>query len=243
YRQKDKITIVTQCSLDRLKWISPMCRVWQGPISLAVYIQKEELMSFLKAYDPTLEMRIMSSRRGLNSTTVADSTTTTSEREEESIATTKLVTSLLRTKGKQILTSVVDFWKKIEYGDNATSNTSALDIHLLFETEKSNHVCVQQGRGAVQAMYPVNALRNLALRYVRSDYVFLLDADFVPSHDMHRRAWLQIQKVASQSIRPDRLAFIVPAWEVLDQDSNNEAIVPRTKRDIIAMANAKRAIG
>ena len=46
---------------------------------------------------------------------------------------------------------------------------TALDLHLLFSSNKGD------------SYYPINNLRNLALKEVRSKYVFLLDVDFTIS--------------------------------------------------------------
>ncbi|ETO12072.1 hypothetical protein RFI_25304 [Reticulomyxa filosa] len=125
--------------------------------------------------------------------------------------------SLLVTKGKEILSDVVKFWNEIEYSPDPWVKAS-LDIHLLFEWEKNN-VYVQKGKGAVQVMYPVNTLRNLALRYAHSDFVFLLDADFVPSADLHDhvlqnyRLYFDIMRYNPSPL--DQFALVVPAWEVL----------------------------
>jgi len=43
---------------------------------------------------------------------------------------------------------------------------------------------------SMQQFYPVNYLRNVALRHVNSAFVFLLDIDFLPMDDLYNYARL-----------------------------------------------------
>ncbi|ETO17521.1 hypothetical protein RFI_19800, partial [Reticulomyxa filosa] len=121
------------------------------------------------------------------------------------------VSSLLQTHGHEIFTDIVSFWESIE---KFRTGYGALDIHLLFEIEKGSDVYIQNLAGAVGVMYPVNTLRNLALRYARTEFVFLLDADFVPSFDAHdtiiRRHYSYFHHMITSH---QQYALIVPAWE------------------------------
>ncbi|ETN97649.1 N-acetyllactosaminide beta-1,3-N-acetylglucosaminyltransferase, partial [Reticulomyxa filosa] len=181
YSQKDGITIVTQCSLDRLPLIKAMCEQWQGAISLAIYIKKEELKTFLQNYTANMDDNWKPHK----------------------------VAKHLEKKGTEIFAEIVKFWNGIEYGNQG--DYAALDIHLLFEIEHDSDTCVEDNAGPVRVMYPVNALRNLALRYAKSDYVFLLDADFVPSSNMHALV-LSMLRRKPYLVSP-KIAFVVPAWE------------------------------
>ncbi|CAE7526759.1 gnt13, partial [Symbiodinium natans] len=58
--------------------------------------------------------------------------------------------------------------------------TPAWTIVLLYRLEDEHVKC-----DAYDRLYPVNALRNAALEHARSDLVFLLDVDFVPSRRLH----------------------------------------------------------
>lgn len=48
------------------------------------------------------------------------------------------------------------------------------------ELENTKETCNQ----SYSALYPINALRNLALQQASTELVFLLDVDFVPSNSL-----------------------------------------------------------
>lgn len=58
--------------------------------------------------------------------------------------------------------------------------------------------------------YPVNRLRNMALRGCKSNYVFILDVDFLPSANAYRN----LQKYYHFLDNEGRNALVVPAFEV-----------------------------
>lgn len=67
--------------------------------------------------------------------------------------------------------------------------------------------------------YPINSLRNIALRNARSDFVFLLDVDCIPSSDLYQSLVGTIER--KRSIRNICLhylgAIVVPCFEPVDQ--------------------------
>jgi glycosyltransferase-like protein LARGE len=72
---------------------------------------------------------------------------------------------------------------------------------------------------AYDGLYPVNSLRNAALAAARSDLVFLLDVDFVPSSGLHARLLGGRQcdllpKALSGGNGRAPVALVVPAFEV-----------------------------
>jgi hypothetical protein len=70
------------------------------------------------------------------------------------------------------------------------------DIHIIYEED---------------VRYPVNHLRNLALQNARTQYVIMLDVDFIPNPQMHG----QLRKAAEQlEDSNEREALVVPAFEV-----------------------------
>ncbi len=52
-----------------------------------------------------------------------------------------------------------------------------VDLHLLYSSDNSNPT--------VNSTYPVNILRNLALDSVRTEYVLLLDIDWMVSEELY----------------------------------------------------------
>ncbi|ETO01019.1 Gyltl1B protein, partial [Reticulomyxa filosa] len=150
---------------------------------------KEELKTFLQNYTATMDENW--------------------EQQNEIWLPSHKVAKHLKKKGTEIFAEIVKFWNGIEYGNQG--DYAALDIHLLFEIEHDSDTCVEDNAGPVRVMYPVNALRNLALRYAKSDYVFLLDEDFVPSSNMHALV-LSLLRRRPYLVSP-KIAFVVPAWE------------------------------
>ena len=69
------------------------------------------------------------------------------------------------------------------------------------------HFVLKQGK-----FYPVNYLRNVALSSVKTDYVFLDDADFLPSFGIHER--LQVYNEHLLSTKPKR-ALVIPAFQTV----------------------------
>ncbi len=43
-------------------------------------------------------------------------------------------------------------------------------------------------------MYPTNFLRNIGLRGVRTEYVFIIDVDFIPNKDIYNHIKLYTQQ-------------------------------------------------
>lgn len=60
-------------------------------------------------------------------------------------------------------------------------------------------------------IYPINALRNLAIKSATTKYILLLDADFQPCPDLETK-FLNSIKFAEDN---HKKAFVVPAFEYL----------------------------
>ena len=85
---------------------------------------------------------------------------------------------------------------------------SELDILAMY---RSGPIGLNAGGETID--YPVNALRNLAATAVRTDLIFLVDADFVPS--AHLLADLKANETMLEYLHTSRTALVVPAFEVL----------------------------
>lgn len=78
--------------------------------------------------------------------------------------------------------------------------------HVLRSSNKlAFHVVSKSGR-----LYPVNHLRNIALRYASTPYVYLSDIDFIPMPAMYHYI-----REANRVLGTDKRALIVPAFESL----------------------------
>lgn len=78
--------------------------------------------------------------------------------------------------------------------------------------------------------YPINALRNLAMRQTNCEYLLVVDADFQPSPDFHKHFLLSTRSVSNH----DKTAFVVPAFEYIDVPQKSDG-VPQTKEELMQL--------
>lgn len=109
------------------------------------------------------------------------------------------------------LNVIDEFFNKSE-----TVHTFA-DFHVLF---------------ANKTRYPVNNLRNLALKNSQTDLVMILDADFVTSSGMHQ----YLSEFGHQLKGNEKLAFVVPAFS----SDIKPTSLPKTKTDLLPAIHSKQ---
>lgn len=136
------VTVVTQCSVDRLPRLEAMCRSWAGAISCAVHVPRGESVA---EFAETLKA----------------------------------------------------FHEKVE----GIEGGAALFLSLRQETGE----VVEWARG----LYPINALRNVALDAARTARVLCLDVDFELSENAAR-----VLRECSAKYVGRKTALVVPAFEV-----------------------------
>ncbi|XP_072321607.1 xylosyl- and glucuronyltransferase LARGE2s [Eucyclogobius newberryi] len=143
------ITLVAQLSMDRLQMLEAICKHWEGPISLALYMSDAEAQQFLR-YAQASE--VLKNR------------------------------------------------KNVGY-----------------------HIVYREGQ-----FYPVNLLRNVALRNAPTPYVFLTDVDFLPMYGLYdylRRSVVQLDMSHTKK------ALVVPAFETL----RYRLSFPKSKAELLSM--------
>ncbi|CAL8364554.1 xylosyl- and glucuronyltransferase LARGE2s isoform X2 [Gadus morhua] len=146
---EDDVTLVAQLSMDRLQMLEAICKHWEGPISLALYMSDAEAQQFLR-YAQASE--VLKNR------------------------------------------------KNVGY-----------------------HVVYKEGQ-----FYPVNLVRNVALRNANTPYVFLADVDFLPMYGLYdylRRAVVQLDMAHTKK------ALVVPAFETL----RYRLSFPKSKAELLSM--------
>ncbi|XP_072033911.1 xylosyl- and glucuronyltransferase LARGE1-like [Amphiura filiformis] len=143
------VTLVAQLSMDRLQMLEAICKHWEGPISLALYMSDAEAQQFLRY---ALSSDVLMAR------------------------------------------------KNIGY-----------------------HVVYKDGQ-----FYPVNFLRNTALRQVTTPYVFLSDIDFLPMYGLYE---YQRKAIAMVDMKATNKALIIPAFETL----RYRLTFPKSKADLLHM--------
>lgn len=72
--------------------------------------------------------------------------------------------------------------------------------------------------------YPHNVLRNLAVNYVQTRYVFVVDVDMVPSEDLRLQFQKLLARLESENRTSSKIAYVVPSFEVKEG-----VAVPSTK--------------
>eukprot|EP00045_Choanoeca_perplexa_P006581 m.56577 g.56577 ORF g.56577 m.56577 type:complete len:542 (+) comp13691_c0_seq1:108-1733(+) len=90
---------------------------------------------------------------------------------------------------------------------------------------------------AAAQVYPINALRNLALSQVASDWILYLDADFVPSSGLSAVVQQALLHLPSD-IDATRVAFVVPAFESRASDRAS-ADLPASKTHLEALVRSR----
>jgi len=82
--------------------------------------------------------------------------------------------------------------------------------------------------------YPINALRNLAWQYARTNQLFLLDVDFIPNPDMRKYVvdlWPKLRAVKGL----EKSVYVIPGFESFQSLKQ----WPRTRADVFDMAKTK----
>ncbi|KAK4872695.1 hypothetical protein RN001_014724 [Aquatica leii] len=89
------------------------------------------------------------------------------------------------------------------------------------------HVVFKMGR-----FYPVNVMRNVALRNVLTEYVFLVDVDFLPMENLQDHIKQNIKNMKTM----DKKALVVPAFS----SYNPRAMIPRTLEEWMRQWDTQR---
>lgn len=84
-------------------------------------------------------------------------------------------------------------------------------ITAVFRVDASEIRCA-----AYDCLYPINALRNVALRAASAEFVFLLDVDFVPSRGLQALDASTLRRLLSCG-EDAFAALVIPAFEVRSQ--------------------------
>ncbi|XP_076442896.1 beta-1,4-glucuronyltransferase 1-like isoform X2 [Babylonia areolata] len=76
--------------------------------------------------------------------------------------------------------------------------------------------------------YPNNVLRNLAINYVQTRYVFVVDVDMLPSEDLRPQFQKFLARLESANGSSVKTAYVVPSFEV-----KQGAAVPGSKEELL----------
>lgn len=160
----DDVSILTQMTLDRFPALVAMAKVWQGPMSVVIYLYDDQM---------------------------------------------------------------AELQKKLKRNQNILlpDHQPSIDFHLWIQYRNSTKN---------NAQYPVNHLRNLAIDHCSTDYIIMLDVDFIPSIDMyselHRlRSWKPPSSDKHIDNNDNKVALIVPAFEII-----SNVRFPQTRIEVMA---------
>ncbi|KAI1306474.1 LARGE xylosyl- and glucuronyltransferase 2 [Halotydeus destructor] len=84
--------------------------------------------------------------------------------------------------------------------------------------------------------YPINVLRNEAMKQAETKYIFLVDADFQSSPNL-----VDSFKMAATKRSSSRIAFVAPAFEYFEPPKVNDSLI-RTKAELLQMVFKDDAI-
>jgi hypothetical protein len=203
------VTLVTQLSIDRLDALSEQVLAWDGPVSAALYIPY--------AHSDTRATPILHDIAACYEQLVrADNT---NDRGPGGACELRL--SLL--------------WAR-EQKEPAEEAITAKDTAVLEDgKEEAEAAAVRAARAKSQYdhLYPVNALRNLALRAASTELVLLLDVDFVPSTGAHD-AIAKDEQLRHEATHCNS-AFVLPAFEQHPTEGATFPTIPRAKEELVAL--------
>ncbi|OXB72955.1 UNVERIFIED_CONTAM: hypothetical protein H355_006495 [Colinus virginianus] len=143
------VTLVAQLSMDRLQMLEAICKHWEGPISLALYLSDAEAQQFLRY-----------------------------------------------AQGSEVLMS---------------------------RHNVGYHIVYKEGQ-----FYPVNLLRNVAMKHISTPYMFLSDIDFLPMYGLYE--YLR-KSVIQLDLANTKKALIIPAFETL----RYRLSFPKSKAELLSM--------
>nr|XP_045370549.1 LARGE xylosyl- and glucuronyltransferase 1 [Camelus bactrianus] len=143
------VTLVAQLSMDRLQMLEAICKHWEGPISLALYLSDAEAQQFLRY-----------------------------------------------AQGSEV---------------------------LMGRHNVAYHIVYKEGQ-----FYPVNLLRNVAMKHAGTPYMFLSDIDFLPMYGLYE--YLR-KSVIQLDLANTKKAMIVPAFETL----RYRLSFPKSKAELLSM--------
>jgi len=115
-----------------------------------------------------------------------------------------------------------DFLMTFMQNSNALSRRKNIGYHLVYRDHGFN--------------YPINRLRNIAIRHASTPFVFVVDIDFLPSINLYGYLKQTIEELSSRINQSDpltRRALVIPAFESLQYKFD----YPMSKSELITRLN------
>ena len=88
----------------------------------------------------------------------------------------------------------------------------------------TSHFLLLESTSQVSDAYPINALRNLAMKHVYTEYMLLLDGDFIVSPHFEASFHLAVADTQSLLSVGDHVSYVVPAFELVADKFNSHQV-------------------
>jgi N-acetyllactosaminide beta-1,3-N-acetylglucosaminyltransferase len=232
------VCLATQSSLDRLHWLGESSDHWRGAISLAIYLDDEEVGLFYKVLThmrrchsdllANIAFHVVSAAGQSLTLPAAFSATFASSASSSS-------SSSSSSGGDSSKTETDDG----DEGTSASAGHQSTPVNCTGPSEALTWLLKE--RPSLSAKwesgrpYPQNLMRNVARKGCPSHYVLLLDVDVIPSYNM-------AESLAEFLDRPSvvahctKCAFVVPTYEL-----DYSADFPQNKSQLLTLENQGRA--
>uniref|UniRef100_A0A158QGM6 Hexosyltransferase n=1 Tax=Rodentolepis nana TaxID=102285 RepID=A0A158QGM6_RODNA len=199
------VALVSQLTLDRLHRLEEIAAHWEGPMSLTVYITDREaaiLAEYLES-SPVLASR------------------------------NNICIHLVFQEG---VSGELEFYydKNFVLKDEAAYLDDIVEVRRMDYELEGRIECLRQHfidygfhlRQERSNYYPINALRNVAIRYSETKHIFVIDFDFIPKPGLYAN-FLNLLSTTIENTT--KVAYIVPAFETF----NSQLDFPSTKEELL----------
>jgi glycosyltransferase-like protein LARGE len=87
--------------------------------------------------------------------------------------------------------------------------------------------------------YPINRMRNLALKNIDTEYFFICNVDFLPRKNAHSRL---LKFLSTKSVAKDkfRKLYVLPAFEFHNSKGTRLQNVPKSKLQLLSMLSSRK---
>ncbi|GAB6020488.1 Beta-1,4-glucuronyltransferase 1 [Chamberlinius hualienensis] len=231
--QKDSyadVTLVTQCSFGRLPHLVTLSQHWNGPISVAVFATKGDLVDALVSIAelrqcfPTIR----------HNTTFHLVYPLSHHRHHHLQELVNLV--ILKWSSSSTSTTLTsEYCEKFSLSNKRSTKIDSNNI-IQYDAVVPSLATNYEIKDGVP--YPNNLLRNVARRNALTEFFFLIDVDMVPSENLHHDflVFAESNRLLSDVKRDDKTVYVVPAFE-----AREEVRVPTNKKDLLTLIDSLNA--
>jgi len=225
------VCLATQSSLDRLHWLGESSDHWRGAISLAIYLDDDEVGIFYK---------VLTHMRRCHSDLLANIAFHVVSAAGQSMTLPAAFSATFASSASSGSSSSKT-WTEADDGDEGTSASAAQSTPVNCTGPSEALTWLLKERPSLSAKwesgrpYPQNLMRNVARKGCPSHYVLLLDVDVIPSYNM-AESLAEFLDQPSVVAHCTKCAFVVPTYEL-----DYSADFPQNKTQLLTLENQGRA--